>query len=122
MQAKRKLAFDEEVEEDCSDKRRKINEEEKEARISWEKWAKRYQPKGNKGRERSRIGSDSDVEVVDVTDSAPSTSAIAEGIDGLNVFPVKLENINVDDIVLQVKFSLWVIKLLFMNLATVVYL
>lgn len=135
MQAKRKLIFDdvddETVIEDSSDKRRKMNEEEEVARNNFEKWAQRFRPipKGKKEKKQRKIDSDSDIEVVDATDSAPSTSKPtreANNIplptstnDNLNVFPVKLEEVNVDDIVLQV--NLLSIVMNYLNQKEIVY-
>lgn len=131
MLAKRRLNFDdiddELVIDDRSEKRRKMNDEEQEARDSFQQWAMKngyggtLKEKRDK-KERTRIESDSDIEVVDATDAAPSTSRSAPSTsrplpsvtagenDNLNVFPVKLEEINVDDIVLQVNLLSIAIK------------
>lgn len=112
-QVKRKLVFDddehdEDVEEDISQKRRKHNEEESEARQKFNRWAEQFKAKIR----QNKVEEDSDIECVDYTD-APSTSSApppftsvprtSTSVDeSLNVYPIKLEELTIRDIIIEV--------------------
>ncbi len=103
LRIKRKLVFDEdddtEIEEDVSEKRRKVNEEEKEAQLKFDQWMKEYKAKQKKGK-------DSDIICLDDNDgkTVASSSHLVNSQDArLNVFPVKLENLKLSDISIEVR-------------------